>query len=89
MNSAQRNENRLTDEDRATIAARITEVIHGWPRDYRPTVGADALALERTAAHSIGCGPHDLRGSELDYISAAVRHAIDTRRATIDARYAR
>lgn len=78
--SAARNENRLTEEDRCRIHAALTEMVTNWPRTYKPTVGSDALAMTRLAAHSIGCSLHDLRTSEIDEITAAVHAFIEAAR---------
>ena len=71
MTSAQRNENRLTDIDRAAITKRLREVIAGYGRDYRANM-VDALAHNRIAWHAIGCDASDLRDSELDEIADIV-----------------
>lgn len=77
--SAQRDENRLTDEDRERIRSRIAETLAGW-RSAATTAwnpeAVDTLALERIGWHAIGCDSRDLRDSELHEISAMVARAI-------------
>lgn len=78
--SAQRDEDRLTDTDRATIRERLTETWHSW-NEHRATPSevrvAEMLTLERLAAHSIGCTTDDLRGSERMWIRDEIGHLID------------
>lgn len=69
--SAQRDENRLTDEDRARIRTRLAELREEWRTNghrYRPAY--DATIVERVGAHAIGCATYDLRDSELAEILA-------------------
>lgn len=73
MTSAARNENRLTPDDRTRMAAAVTGAVEAWRANSGPTWTPDAttrLALQRIAAHAIGCTVDDLRGSERDEIDA-------------------
>ncbi len=71
--SAARNENRLTDDDRARIDATLTVYIRPLIHNgYKPAIGSDSLAMQRLAAHSIGCSLDDLRDSEVDEITVTV-----------------
>ena len=68
-----READRLTDTDRAAIAAAIAAAIRHndgtWTWAGMPT-------LERIAWHAIGCDARDLRGSELLWIEHECRRAI-------------
>lgn len=64
---------RLTDEDRDKIRARIGETIAEL---RRPATWADVPALERIAAHAIGCNAYDLRTVELEWIADTVREEV-------------
>lgn len=81
MTSAQRDDNRFTDADRATIIARLAEVTAAWPRTHNATVGADGETLTRVGAHAIGCGLHDLRQSEEDEVRTFAAAAIGSHNA--------
>ena len=67
--SAQRNEDRLSGDDRATILDRMAATYNA----YRPTPrGAEVIdTLERVGAHSVGCSIDDLRDSERAWIRSA------------------
>lgn len=72
-------ENRLSDNDRAAMAARVTETVRAWPRPkhapqgWAPSPGPTAIdALVRIAASAIGCSGHDLREVELTEIREMV-----------------
>lgn len=84
MTSAQRNENRLTDDDRDTIQARITETLKTWrlttPHPLEPSA-IEATTLYRIACHAIGCSDADLRTSEVDEIEAMVADLLDNHTA--------
>lgn len=64
-----RQSNRLTDNDRAVIRARIKEVLRNWDD---PTTEEVA----REGYHAIGCNVHDLRDSELEEIDGMVTAAL-------------
>jgi hypothetical protein len=71
-------ENRLTEDDMSKIRKGIDETVRVWlPLKAGPReLGADLVALERIGRHAIGCGPADLRDSELEWIAAAARAAL-------------
>lgn len=75
LTSAQRDENRLTDDDRERIRARLAQTIAAAEvaavQHYRPTWG-DVEAFVRIARHAIGCTAQDLRASELAEIHRTV-----------------
>ncbi len=75
--AAARNENRLTDADRARIDARLTGYVTPLIGNYTLRIGSDDLAMIRLAAHSIGCSIDDLRDSEIDEITATVSAFIE------------
>jgi len=77
--SAQRNENRLSAEDREAMNRRINDTMHQWPHGFIPKPGSDFLVLKRVAANAIGCGFYDLRDSELDEIDDMVAAAVEAR----------
>lgn len=75
--SAQRNENRLSVEDREAMNRRISDTMRQWPRGFIPKPGSDLLVLKRVAANAIGCSFYDLRDSELDEIDDIVAAAVE------------
>lgn len=78
MTSAQRGENRLTDDDRSAIKSRMAGTLRAWREaNARPRADGDrslaidatsALTLVRLGAHAVGCSTDDLRESELAWI---------------------
>lgn len=73
--------NRLTENDRERIIARIVETIDGWTfgqptRTSRYIVkDSDHETLLRIGLCAIGCGPDDMRDSELEEVETMVRIA--------------
>lgn len=66
--SAQRDENRLTADDVARIQTCMAEVAADWKRQTRKGGGLPGAALEtlvRIGLGAIGCGPFDMRDSEI------------------------
>lgn len=67
--------NRLTDQDRRTIADRIDSTAREWSsygNQWKASF-ADCASVERIAHHAIGCSSADLRSSELAEIAQTVR----------------
>lgn len=77
VTSAARNENRLSDDDRAAIITRVRSTLRHWhEHQQRPSFTADAsLALQRSGAHAIGCSLDDLRDSERQEICELIDRA--------------
>jgi hypothetical protein len=76
LTSAQRDENRLTDDDRERMRVRVAEAVElhkaaATRRDWSPYWG-DVPTYERLAYHALGCSAHDLRDSELREIEHLV-----------------
>jgi hypothetical protein len=69
---------RLTADDEGRITDRLVDVTGGWnwhgagPRD----AGVDRLALQRIAAHSIGCSLDDLRDCEVEWINGRIERVL-------------
>lgn len=72
--SADRDENRLTEADVISATDAVREALAG----RLPTL-AERETLMRLAAHSFGCGLHDLRSSEVEQIAAIVEAAMGRR----------
>jgi hypothetical protein len=74
--SAQRNENRMIDEDRAVVRVRMREVVRTW-QDGPRNRSIERDVLVRVAAGAIGCGLVDLRDSEIDELFATADEVLD------------
>ena len=64
-------DNRLVATDYTAMRRRVVEVTAGYGRDW---VGkwTDVQTLERVALAAIGCGPFDMRDSELERVHELV-----------------
>lgn len=60
---------RFETRDEDAIRDRIAATLNQWRADgLRTFDGTALLALERVGAHAIGCGLHDLRDCERQWI---------------------
>lgn len=77
--SAQRDEDRFIDADRAAIAERITSTLALWRgNDGKPADdGVTVLTLTRIGAAAVGCSTDDLRDSEIAWIETEARRQLD------------
>jgi hypothetical protein len=66
---------RLAESDETAIIARVRDTLKGWVRqhDGGKWYGAtDHETLERVGLHAICCTVHDMRDSELEWLSRTV-----------------
>ena len=66
---------RLTEADEVLMVGTVRDLLKRWVREHDGAgwYGAtDHEALERVAAHAIGCSFYDLRDVELEWITRTV-----------------
>lgn len=72
LTSAQRDENRFTDDDRARIDARLADLAAELEAEGHAVREHERDRFTRVAAFAIGCHPVDLRASELAEIDRRI-----------------
>lgn len=68
---------RLTDDDRRRVSEAIEALAAQLPAEWTPGQRLEAaMTASRLGAHAIGCGLHDLRPVEQDWIHAEARRIL-------------
>lgn len=78
LTSAQRDENRLTDDDRRRIDERLAELAAEAKAEGHAIREHERDRFTRVAAFAIGCHPSDLRASELAEIDRRITAVLYT-----------
>lgn len=79
--SVDRDENRMSTEDKARVRNRIASTIEEWAKHStlnQQRADNGLATLIRLGAHSLGCSLHELRRSEIEWIETQAREALRT-----------